>query len=63
MKLFRVRYEFHNRGTFLVKANTKEDVPKEFIKCSLEEMLKACNEGDGPFFCEDRDIEEVQQIL
>jgi hypothetical protein len=63
MKTFRVCYQFHNRGSLLVKANTKEDVLSELDKYSLDDMLNACNEGEGPFICEDCDIEEVKNIM
>lgn len=60
MKLFRVQYEFHHRGSMLIYAISKEDVPNELIKHSLDDMLNACDEGNGPFICEDCDIEEVK---
>lgn len=63
MKLFRVRYEFHNQGSLLIKANAREDVPNELNKYSLDDMLNACDEGDGPYYCEDCDIEEVKNIM
>ncbi|CAM8663965.1 hypothetical protein MCEGEM3_00847 [Oxalobacteraceae bacterium] len=59
MKTFSVNYELITRGSLLVKAKNKADVPAQFMKYSLDEIIYACDEGDGPFFCADCDIEEV----
>lgn len=59
MKLFKVNYEYHKRGSLLVKAKSRDDVPDNFFQQhSLDEIINACFEGDGPYFCENCDIEE-----
>lgn len=60
MKTFRVSYELRNRGSLLVKAESKEDAPNQLMKYSIDEIIDACYEGVGPFICGDRDIEEVK---
>jgi len=60
MKTFRINYELRNTGSLLIKAKSKDDVPNEFMKYSIDEIIEACDEGYGPYFCEDCDIEEVK---
>jgi len=59
MKLYRVNYELHQQGSLLVLANSKIDVPNKFLEYSIDQMIRACEEGSGPYFCEDCDIEEI----
>jgi hypothetical protein len=63
MKLYRVNYELHQKGTLLVLADSKLDVPKKFLQYPIDQMIRACEEGNGPYFCEDCDIEEVKNIM
>ena len=59
MKLYKVNYELHQKGSLLVMANSKIDVPNQFLEYSIDQMIKACDEGTGPYFCEDCDIQEI----
>jgi len=60
MKLYRVNYELHQQGSLLVLANSKIDVPNKFLEYSIDQMIRACEEGTGPYFCDDCDIEEIE---
>jgi hypothetical protein len=60
MKTFKINYELRKRGYLLVKAESKEDAPNQLMKYSLDEIIEACDEGTGPFFCEDCDIVEMK---
>ena len=63
MKTFRVCYQFYNRGSLLVKANTQEDALNELDKYSIDDMLNTCDEGDGPFISEVCEVKEVKNIM